>query len=72
MKSENENGLTDSEIAKTLQQVKQLPRDIHEVLEQLQNLYSLCTLVFGKQATVMKEIKQMYQHIMNNKEHYSS
>jgi len=72
MKSENGNGLTDSEIAKTLWQVKQLPRDIHEVLEQLQNLYSLCTLVFGEQATVTKAIKTMYQHIMNNKEHYSS
>jgi len=73
MKSENGNGLTNSEIAKTLQQVKQLPRDIHEVLEQLQNLYCLCTLVFGEQATVTKAIKTKYhQHIMNNKEHYSS
>ena len=67
MRSENGNGLTDSEIARSMKQVKQLPSDIHEALEQFQNLHSLCELIFGEDAIITKAIKTMYKHIMNNR-----
>ena len=72
MKSENGSGLTDSEIVKMMKQVKQIPNDIHDALEQLQNIHSLCKPVFGEKAIVMKAIKMMYCHIMTNKEDYAS
>ena len=72
MKSENGNGLINSEIAKTMKQVKQIPSVIHEALEQLQNIQSLCELIFEKKAIITKVIKTIYHHIMNNKEHYAS
>jgi len=51
---------------------KQIPWDIHKALEQLQNMYSLCTFIFGDEVIVMKVIRMMYQNIINNKEHYLS
>jgi len=41
MKSENGNGLTNRDIAKTMKQVKQIPNNIHGALEELQNIHSL-------------------------------
>ena len=55
-----------------MKQVKQIPWDIHEALEQLQNMYSLCTLVFRDEAIMTKVIRKMHWHIINNKKHYSS
>ena len=55
-----------------MKQVKQIPNDIHDALEQLQNIHSLWELIFGEKTIVTKAIKMMPHHIMNNKEHYAS
>ena len=35
-------------------------------------MYSLCTLIFRDEVIMTKVIRTMYQHIINNKEHYLS
>lgn len=66
------NGITDTEINKILKQDRCTPTTLHDYLEQVQNFYASCSLIFGESAKLTRAVKTWIIHAMRNRQVYEA
>ena len=72
MKASEGKGLSETDIAKALKQVRSTPKDVYEAIDMLQNMYSICCLFFNKSSIMTQSIKSVIEHILRHKTHYEA